>query len=323
LSSPDSGAVANAGTCVPLLDLGGGMHPDLTGRENAWVRGRLLGVDGPALHGLFERIIEFAGIGSSIDEPVRYYSSGMAARLGFAVAIHCPGDVLLVDELLAVGDEEFRRRAVLAMDARRREGAAVLFVSHELQLIEQTCQRAIRLHRGRIVDDGPVGAVIDAYGGAQLRAGVEDAVSGIQLPELHLAQRSIPIGGTLVAEGRLVVEEAVPNASLEVAYRAVPEDRSAPMELAQRDIASFYRETLEPPGDLLARPGTYRYRLVVENNQLSGAFDVVMSVVDRAQGSVLAEHWQEVVVGHENPERMLGFVARIDWTVEPDGDAAR
>jgi hypothetical protein len=266
--------------------------------------------------GLHEAIVAFAGIGTAIDAPLRQYSSGMIARLTFAIAIHCPGEVVLIDELLAVGDEEFRQAALDAIEGRRVAGAAVLFVSHELALVEQVCRRAVQLGDGRLVADGNVRDIIDAYGGNQWAGGVHDAVGGIRLLGLQLAQRQIALNGSIEAEGTIVVERANPHGRLELSYRAVPVDRTRPLSRADRNVASFFLKTVEPPGGVLAAEGTFRFRARVPRNPLSGGFDVVLAAIDDQDDTILAETWQEVVVGHTNPNGLPGFVATVDWDVE-------
>ncbi len=151
---PDGGTVEVRGRVSALIELSAGFHPDLSGRENVFLAGALLGLKERDVRAVYDRIVAFAGIGDFLDSPVRTYSSGMAVRLGFAVAAHVPAEILLVDEVLAVGDLEFRSRCLRRMAERKEEGAAVLFVSHNLSIIEQFCDRVLFLHRGRVLADG-------------------------------------------------------------------------------------------------------------------------------------------------------------------------
>jgi ABC-type polysaccharide/polyol phosphate transport system ATPase subunit len=316
LTRPESGQVDIRRTVVPMLDFGSGMHPRMSGRDNARVRGRLLGMTAAEVDQRMDAIIDIAGIGDAIDVAVHQYSSGMLARLGFAVAINSPGEILLVDELLAVGDEQFRQFALRSIEARRREGDSVLFVSHEMQLIEQTCGRVIRLEHGRIVDDGPVSELAGTHRAGDWAAGVHDATSGIRLDNLHLRQRKVTLGGRIEIEGVLQVDEPAPHARLELSYRAIPEDRSLVVTRADRNLRSFFLQTLEPEGGALARPGRYRYRCIIDRHQASGAFDVVMAAVDDREDLLLAESWQEVLVGHPNDNGMPAFATDFTWTIE-------
>ena len=323
LTKADSGSVRTRGQVMSMLDLASGMHPEMTGRENLRFNGLLTGFDHRELRTRTEEIIEYSGIGPAVDAPVRQYSSGMLARLGFAIAIHSPGDVILVDELLAVGDEEFRRRAAATLTERCHDGAALLFVSHELRLIEQVCSRAVHLDHGHVVADGPVTDIVDAYAGQQWAGGVRDATSGIRIPDLRARQRLIPIKGTFELSGTIAVDEPSASARLEVSYRATPPDREAELTRYERNRSSFFLKTLEQAGGALARPGTHRFSLTLGPNIVSGSFDVVLAVIDANDEEILAEAWQQVVVGHPNPNGMPGCVADVEWTIEeiPPGAA--
>ncbi len=160
---PDSGAVTVHGRVSALIELSAGFHPDLSGRENIYLAGALQGLGRREIASVFDEIAAFADIGEYLESPVRTYSSGMAVRLGFAVAAHVPAEVMLVDEVLAVGDMEFRAKCLRKMAGRREEGAAVLFVSHNLTIIEQFCDRVIFLHHGKIRADGPARETLAVY----------------------------------------------------------------------------------------------------------------------------------------------------------------
>ncbi len=319
LTRPDSGAVTTRGSVVPLLDLGSGMHPEMTGIENIRVRSRLLGMDRRTADDALDAIVEFAGIGDAVHVPIRQYSTGMRARLGFAVAIKTKGDLYLVDELLAVGDAEFRRRATQSILDKRGEGSTVLFVSHELSLIDQTCERTIQLTKGRLTDDGPTNEVLDRYGGTvtQWAGGVSDATSGARLLTMEVSERTIPRRGTLHIEGTLVVEQPSPTAALELSFRAEQEDRSMTLTRQERLIRTFYLRTLEAPGGLLDRPGRYRYRITLGPQIVSGRFDVVLAVVDDRASVVLSERWQTLVVSDANVHGMPGPSVDMTWRADP------
>ena len=318
LLDPDRGRWRVDGQVVPLLDLGAGMHPDMTGRENLEVCGRLLGISRNDLAEAMDRIVAFAGIGDALDAPVRQYSSGMRARLGFALGLEASGRVLLIDEVLAVGDEDFRRAALAAVSARRRKGDTVLFVSHELQLVEQLCDRVVRIDRGRVLDDGPASGVIERYGGRSWAGGVADAVAGIRVSSLTLKQRHIAVGGSLDATGTIVVDTPSPGARLEVSYRVPPEDRDATLTSEDRERQVFAARTLEPAGGALATAGTYQFRLGVDRNAIAGRYDLVLSVHDdREDEEVVTETWQEIRVGPEEGDDRPHPLLEFEWTVVP------
>ena len=160
---PNSGKVRVDGRISALIELGAGFHPDLSGRENIYLAGALHGLRRKEVAAVFDEIAEFADIGEYLESPVRTYSSGMAVRLGFAAAVLVPAEILLVDEVLAVGDMEFRERCLRRMSEKRQGGAAVLFVSHNLFVVEQFCDRVVFLHHGRVVADGPAKDSLAVY----------------------------------------------------------------------------------------------------------------------------------------------------------------
>jgi lipopolysaccharide transport system ATP-binding protein len=143
--------------------VGTGFHPELTGRDNIFLNGSILGMKRREIADRFDAIVDFSGVSAFLDTPVKRYSSGMYVRLAFAVAAHLEPDILVVDEVLAVGDAEFQKKCLGKMESVVSEGRTVLFVSHNLAAIKTLCRRAILLDRGRVVADGPVDAVIDRY----------------------------------------------------------------------------------------------------------------------------------------------------------------
>lgn len=160
---PDRGIVRVRGRVGALIEVGAGFHPLLSGRENIFVNAALLGMSRAEVRTKFDAIVEFAGIGNFLDSPLKFYSSGMHVRLGFAVAAHLDPDVLLVDEILAVGDAAFRRRCQEHMERLRRGGATILFVSHNSHHVQQLCDRALYLRAGKVAAIGAAGEVLFAY----------------------------------------------------------------------------------------------------------------------------------------------------------------
>jgi lipopolysaccharide transport system ATP-binding protein len=158
---PTSGSVSVRGKVSALLELGTGFHPDLTGRENIFLNGSLLGVPRKEMQKRYESIVDFAELHEFIDTPIKHYSSGMVMRLGFAVAISVNPDILLTDEVLAVGDEAFQRKCLDYIAALRRRGVTIIFVSHALDAVRSLCRRVIWLDKGRVLADGPAAEVID------------------------------------------------------------------------------------------------------------------------------------------------------------------
>jgi ABC-type polysaccharide/polyol phosphate transport system ATPase subunit len=164
IAQPDEGIVTVRGQVTALLELGSGFHPDLTGRENVRLNAALLGLSRKRTADAFEQIVEFSGIRDFIDEPLRTYSTGMVMRLAFSVAINRDPDILLVDEVLAVGDAAFQAKCIDKIREFRRAGKTLLCVSHTT-MIGQLCDRAIWLDHGELILSGPVPDVLEAYAG--------------------------------------------------------------------------------------------------------------------------------------------------------------
>lgn len=160
---PTSGTVEIRGRVAPLLELGAGFHPDLTGEENVFFNGVVLGLTRKQVAQRMPAIVAFAELGQHIDAPVRTYSSGMLARLGFAVAVHVDADVLLVDEVLAVGDYEFEQKCYRRIEEFRASGGTILFVSHQMDAVRRVADRAIWLKAGLIEAEGDPETVLAAY----------------------------------------------------------------------------------------------------------------------------------------------------------------
>jgi ABC-2 type transport system ATP-binding protein len=164
---PTTGKVIVRGKIAPLLEFGAGFHPELTGRENVYLYGAMLGFSRQEMDEKFNRIVDFSELWDFIDSPIRTYSSGMTARLGFAVATDIQPDILLVDEVLSVGDEAFQRKSSSRMHEFRERGATILMVSHNMEVIEQMCQRAAWLDHGALLATGSPAEVIQAYRNSQ------------------------------------------------------------------------------------------------------------------------------------------------------------
>ncbi len=177
--SPTSGRIEVNGKLSALIEVGAGFHPDLTGRENIYLNGAILGMTRAEIAQKFDSIVEFSGLADFIDTPVKRYSTGMYARLGFSVAAHVDPDILIVDEVLSVGDIVFQNRCLERMNAIIRGGASVIFVSHNLRAIAELCPRSILLERGKIVEAASSSQVIRMYlerSGAQARESESKAV---------------------------------------------------------------------------------------------------------------------------------------------------
>ncbi len=178
---PTRGRVIVRGRLAPLLELGAGFHPELTGRENVFLYGTLLGHTRREMADMFGEIVDFAGLWDFIDSPLRVYSTGMASRLAFAVATCRRADVLLIDEALAVGDAAFQEKSLHRLEAFQSSGSAIVFVSHYAEAVRRLCARAAWLAQGELKRIGPADDVVDAYLAAG--AGEEPAQDASSAPE--------------------------------------------------------------------------------------------------------------------------------------------
>ena len=160
---PSSGQVTVDGRIAPLLELGAGFHTELSGRENILLNGILLGMLKREVEEKIDSIIEFSELEKFIDQPIRTYSSGMLARLGFSVAVHCEPDILLLDEVLSVGDQDFQKKCIEKMLGFKRSGKTIVFVSHSEKQIEQICDRLIWIDHGQIHSAGETETIISDY----------------------------------------------------------------------------------------------------------------------------------------------------------------
>jgi len=166
LSTPEEGRIEVSGRIAALLELGSGFHPDLTGAENVYLNASLLGFTRARTEELFDSIVEFSGVQEFIREPLRTYSNGMIVRLAFSVALNLEPAILIVDEVLAVGDQAFQEKCFEKIDEFRKAGKTLLCVSHSPGLLQQLCDRALWLDRGELMMDGPIGKVLSAYTGS-------------------------------------------------------------------------------------------------------------------------------------------------------------
>jgi lipopolysaccharide transport system ATP-binding protein len=271
ITTPSEGQATIRGRVGSLLEVGTGFHPELTGRENVYLNGSVLGMKRREITQKFPQIVEFSGVEQFIDTPVKRYSSGMSVRLAFAVAAHLEPEVLLVDEVLAVGDAEFQRRCLGRMEDLSRSGRTVLFVSHQMQAVSQLCDRAIWLEHGEIVLDGPSSGVVARY--LQSGYGGSDAVR--EWPDLDDAP-----GNDLVRlrSVRVVQDEEVAHAvdvrrpvGIEITFTVLEAgdapifpkikvvDQRGDVAFNSMDTSARWHEPA-PPGEYLATawiPGNY------------------------------------------------------------------
>jgi lipopolysaccharide transport system ATP-binding protein len=178
ITEPTEGCVRLRGRVASLLEVGTGFHPELTGRENVYLNGSILGMKRAEINSKFDQIVDFAEVNRFVDTPVKHFSSGMYVRLAFAVAAHLDPEILIVDEVLAVGDAVYQRRCIDRMSELAASGRTVLFVSHNMDLIPRLCDRAILLESGQVIQNGPSADVTREYMEAEVSDVTEGDLSG-------------------------------------------------------------------------------------------------------------------------------------------------
>jgi homopolymeric O-antigen transport system ATP-binding protein len=323
ITEPSAGWAEVTGRVGSLLEVGTGFHPELTGRENVFLYGSILGMSRPEIRRRFDEIVAFAEVERFLDTPVKRYSSGMTVRLAFAVAAHLEPEILLVDEVLAVGDAAFQRKSLGKMGEVAAEGRTVVFVSHNLAIIQALCRRAVLLQRGEVLADGPVADTIDRYlrtlesaaspsllerTDRDSRGWDEVLISGLEVRDASGAHPDVVVGGrpvtitvhvTDVAPGmqcRLTIVNSLgqPIATLD-------SELSSPHD--QRDPAFGPRIECDLPA-LPLLPGRYRIDVLLKaRNQIQDglvaarSFDVEPGVVAgrpmpaaSSDGDVVLEH---------------------------------
>jgi lipopolysaccharide transport system ATP-binding protein len=323
ITEPSAGYADVTGRVGSLLEVGTGFHPELTGRENIFLNGSILGMRKSEIRARFDEIVEFAEIERFLDTPVKRYSSGMSVRLAFAVAAHLEPEILLVDEVLAVGDASFQRKSLGKMTEVASQGRTVVFVSHNLAIIQALCQRGILMERGEAVADGPVKQTIDRYLGSLERAASDDLMErsdrdrrGYRDTMLRHVEIRDESGGPpdVVVSGQAVtiaveVTEAVPSLecrltiadSLGQPLTTMDSEISAPVD--RRDTAAGTRLECRL-SSLPLLPGRYRLdvllkagRQIQDGLQAACFFEVQPGVIDGrpvppsgADGDVVLAH---------------------------------
>jgi ABC-type polysaccharide/polyol phosphate transport system ATPase subunit len=317
---PDEGTVHTNGRMASLLELGAGFHPDLTGRENVYLNASILGLSRRETAKYFDEIVAFAEIEDFIDMQVKHYSSGMYVRLGFAVAVHVDPEVLIVDEVLAVGDEVFQRKCLDRIRVFQKEGRTIVFVTHAVDLVRQICTRAAFLHHGRLVCTGPASDVVREFrqtlhGEAHLEAG----------PMQERGTREVQIVGVTLrdSEGR---ERQIFQAGedLEVvidleSHRPVDDPHIGIAIYDDRDQHLYGTNTLGREMNLGTLHGKARARFMLHRLPfLDGRYSLTVGVHSRDERT--AYHWQEKAYAFRcvNTSRDAGpFFVSTDLTIEP------
>jgi lipopolysaccharide transport system ATP-binding protein len=298
ITAPTSGRAVIRGRVASLLEVGTGFHPELTGRENVYMNGSILGMTKAEVDRKFDQIVEFADVGQFLDTPLKRYSSGMGVRLAFAVAAHLEPDILIVDEVLAVGDAQFQRKCLGQMERVSQRGRTVLFVSHNLAAIRSLCTSAVLLDRGNVVSHGPVNDVAAKYlaqtAGSinvPLRDRNDRLGNGkLRFTDVRLRAASgavtdeILSGDPVTIEADYVVSEGIDHARLFMAMSLWDEHRNPAALFASDEMGATFGPMantgtlrLEVP-HLLLRGGSYSLKLMASH--ISPSADHFYDVVE-------------------------------------------
>ncbi len=241
---PYAGSVEVAGRVGALIEVRAGIHPDLSGRENVYLYGSLLGLRRRDVARRFEDIVSFAELGDAIDRQVKFFSSGMQMRLGFAVAAFLEPDILLVDEVLAVGDASFQQRCLDRMRTVLAQGTSLVFVSHDLAAVEATCNRGVWLREGVVAEEGPVGEVLSAYRGsieemAESSTGVNGVVRQVKV------EVTGPDGGSPETQAPFAVDLVIESGEARMGrvFLGVSQGPATPIFLVRREFQLGVGET--------------------------------------------------------------------------------
>jgi lipopolysaccharide transport system ATP-binding protein len=276
ITEPTEGTARLRGKVAALLEVGSGFHQELTGRENIFLNAAILGMSRSTTRQRLADIIEFSGVGDYIDTPVKRYSSGMRVRLAFAVAAFLDDEILIADEVLAVGDATFQRKSLRKMSEVASAGRTILFVSHDLAAVQKLCQRTIVLKKGRIFADGPSADAIRAYLDSLQVAPETDSAEpekgdGVVVENVIINQGADTVDGLLVAGAPMQIEITVRNKQPEINYGLAAEIHSETGILLSR-LETQYDLGVSPREDAvltcemrecLLPPGRYRLGLQI------------------------------------------------------------
>jgi len=282
VTTPTQGRIKIKGRIASLLEVGTGFHPDLTGRDNIYLNGAILGMRKKEIDRKFDEIVDFAGVELYIDTPVKRYSSGMYVRLAFAVAAHLEPEILIVDEVLAVGDAEFQKKCLGKMqDVSTREGRTVIFVSHNMAAIKSLCEKAVYLDQGMLRKAGPVAGILKEYlvenllrTGSWQRTDPLPASDGIYFEKAEIVNSGGQVTGTIDCADAFSLNLSL-NAKrsfddIQIAVRVTNQEGVAVFTTCNTDVSGGYAKIpagrqefrVKIPGHFLA-PGSYSFEIAV------------------------------------------------------------
>ena len=336
ITEPTEGSARMYGRCGSLLEVGTGFHPELSGRENIFLNGAILGMSQTEIQKKFDEIVEFSGIEQFLDTPVKRYSSGMYVRLAFSVAAHLEPEIMIVDEVLAVGDAEFQAKCLGKMSDIASQGRTVLFVSHNMSAVSRLCSRAILLDHGRIVEDGPVDEVASHYLQSDLGTTAERHWRD---PGTAPQSDSVRLLGVRVRDPRGQTSDTFDirdKVGLELAYEVRSPAVLTPnfhVYDGQGNCAFVVNDSYSSEwGERARDTGTWRSTCWIPGNFLSEGSYVVSAAISTMQREFI-HFWERDAVSFQIVERPGGPSARgtyqgsipgavrpmLEWTTETPG----
>lgn len=301
ITPPSSGKIISRGRIASLLEVGTGFHPELTGRENVYMNGSILGMKRKEILRNFDAIVDFAGIEQFIDTPLKHYSSGMQLRLAFAVAAYLENEILIVDEVLAVGDSEFQKKCMGKMSEVSKSGRTILFVSHNMSAVQQLCSRGIVLEKGNAGFDGPIQAAVDHYttSGSESQIGTmytaaADNSKKIQVLSARMLNREHAESGSFSISEPVTVELTIRSTSrIPGAYGYIVVKNSYEEFIIESDTKDLLPNVLDN-----LDPGVYTFR-----------FEIREHVIPHGQHRINLAIGSPFETGFflDNPEDILSF----------------
>lgn len=263
ITPPTTGRIISRGRIASLLEVGTGFHQELTGRENIFFNGSLLGMKHKEIENKFDEIVDFSGVERFLDTPLKHYSSGMQLRLAFAVAAHLDPEILIIDEVLAVGDTEFQKKCLRKMEDVSGLGRTILFVSHNLPSLKAICTRGILLKDGELIMQGTIDAVIDKY--TSYRHRNETIVSGIHYFQPHIKVNRILINGD--ESNSIVLDGTSLDITMDIEFfKRTPFELDVHLKKEELPVASFANFVINDVQ--VFDPGTYQMHYSIELPQL-------------------------------------------------------
>src|ERR1039458_8922206 len=335
ITRPTTGWAEIHGRVGSLLEVGTGFHPELTGRENTFLSGAILGMGKSEIKRKFDEIVAFAELEQFIDTPVKHYSSGMYVRLAFAVAAHLEPEILFVDEVLAVGDAAFQKKCLGKMSSVSRQGRTIVFVSHNMTALRSLCTRAVWLNEGKVMEDGPVGTVVDHYLQKNTAANLESrwddpaTAPGDHRARLHLARVNLKGAGTdqITVETPLEIEfqywNFVPDAVLNVSILLYTLEEVCVFNIASEFAprpAGMIRHTVQIPGNFL-NTGAYYFNFMLVVDASKAIFTQKNVVAFEVGEGERVGNWYGRVPGAVRPK--LQWSAEVLPAEASGGPAAR